>query len=123
RGNCVLRAVQLGKTEIDRVRDGWGPAQRSFPTFEIQILDVERAPDIGGGGSVIIDVVALVALEQGEVVAYARAGYLIDAGFVGPGALRPQRGIAHVAGVVIVEVRVARNAKGAAGGSADLPLG
>src|ERR1019366_3815148 len=40
---------------------------------------------------------------------------------VGPGALRAQRRVAHVAGVVIVEVGVAGNAEGAAGGGAELP--
>ena len=63
-GDGILRTAQLRETEIEGVGEGRGPAQRGLPSLEIQVLDVQGLPDIGGGSSVIIDAVAFAPLEQ-----------------------------------------------------------
>src|ERR1017187_4065299 len=88
RGDGVFGAMHAGVAEIQRVRGRRRPAQRGLPSLEVQVLDVERSPDIVGGGPVVIDAVGLPPLEQRDVAAQARAGRPVQARFVGPGALR-----------------------------------
>src|ERR1019366_5844257 len=46
RGDGVFGAMQGGVAEIQGVRSRRRPAQRRLPSLEVQVLDVERAPDI-----------------------------------------------------------------------------
>src|SRR5262249_16341695 len=123
-GDGVLTAVEAGVAEVDGVHARRGPADAGFDAAEVQVLNVERAIDVGGrraGESDAVAVraregggVALAALEEGEVGAGVRGGEPIEAGLVGPGAFGAEAGAADVAGVVIVKVGVAGNAEGAA---------
>src|ERR1039458_2590629 len=95
-GYGVLRANQPVIVQIERLRTGERDVQPALDAGESQPVDVQCPPGGAHVSAVVIDAVAHPAVEYGQLAAHPGARLPIDAGFVSPGALRPQTGISEV---------------------------
>lgn len=93
-----------------------------FEAGEVEALEIRGAPEVGGRGADVIDAVFFAALEDREGAAPGAGGVPIEPAFVAPGAFGAEERVADVAGVAVVEIRVAGEAEGAGGAGAELDV-
>src|ERR1039458_8558539 len=97
--------------QIERLRTAEREMQTAFDAGESQPVDVQRLPGSVHVSAVIIDAVVHLPVEHGHIAAHAGARLPIEAGFVSPGTLRPQVGIAEVTRIGVIKLGITRYAK------------